>query len=93
MSIKARKRVIALALILMLGQLTFVVHATVHNAELNCQICLSQAHYSKVIVSSKATVPTIHKQDTDLNRPVVLPAQSQQLRPYLQRAPPVITDH
>ena len=89
MSIRARNRVIILALILILGQLSLVVHATVHNSELTCQICLSQAHYSKVIASAKATIPTLHKQKAEVIRPVVLSVQARQLTPYLQRAPPV----
>ena len=92
MSTKARKRIIAFALILMLGQLSLVVHATVHNAELSCQICLSQAHSTKAIAPAKTIIPGIQDQNAELIHLAVLPTQTQKSKPYQQRAPPVTPD-
>ena len=89
MSFALRNRVVLLALIILVGQLTLVVHATVHDAEYSCQLCLSQSHYSKGIPSSKLTIPATNNHD-------VLIVEYQNLQPtinlpnaYFQRAPPV----
>lgn len=57
MSNALRNRVILLALIILIGQLTLVVHATVHDAEINCQLCLSQSHHAKGIPVVKLEIP------------------------------------
>ena len=89
MSIALRNRVIFLALILLIGQLTLVVHATVHDADYSCQLCLAQSHYSKGIPSSNLTALGTNIHDN-------LIIEYQNLQPtlntpnaYFQRAPPV----
>ena len=59
MSSAIRNRVIFLALILLIGQLTLVVHATVHDAEINCQLCLKQSQLSKGIPVVALEIPEI----------------------------------
>jgi hypothetical protein len=93
MSHTLRNRVIILALILLLGQLTLVVHATVHNPELSCQLCLSQSHYSKGIPSLKLNMP-------DFDNHVGLILVFKYVKPtsnipkaYFQRAPPATSEN
>ena len=92
MSQKLRNRVIFLALILLIGQLTLVVHATVHDAELSCQLCLSQTHSSKAIPTVKLAIPSVKANDS-----LIVISNHQNTYPpvhkaYFQRAPPLTPD-
>lgn len=86
-----RNRVILLALVLLIGQLTLVMHATVHDAEINCQLCLNQSHSSKGIPVVKFDVPQLSRQ-IEIFRGLQIQNPSKSLpKAYSQRAPPHIS--
>ena len=89
MSFVLRNRVIVLALILLVGQLTLAVHTTVHDDELSCHICRSQSNDSNAIPSIKLYTPITNNQDDLFAVYKDLQPTTKSLRVYLQRAPPV----
>jgi hypothetical protein len=91
MSLALRNRVIFLALILLIGQLTLVVHATVHDSEINCQLCLTQSHHAKGIPSIQFTIPTVNNDGSLITVYIDLQPSSNPPKAYQQRAPPVIS--
>ena len=89
MKIALRNRVILLALVLLIGQLTLVVHATVHDAEINCQLCLSHSHHTKALPAAKLFIPS-----AGLEAGIFISIETHKLfkstpKAYFQRAPPV----
>lgn len=88
MSLAMRNRILLLALILAVCQLALVVHATVHDSELSCQICLHQAHSSTGILPAKVVVPTAHANDKLVATQLVSQPVTNPPRAFLQRAPP-----
>jgi hypothetical protein len=84
-----RNRVILLALVLLIGQLTLVVHATVHDAEINCQLCLNQNHHSKILPVTKLIIPPSDGKNSDLIKADVQKPLKTFPNAYLQRGPPV----
>jgi hypothetical protein len=86
-----RNRVILLALVLLIGQLTLVVHATVHDTEINCQLCLNQAHGIKGIPVAKFDIPQLSRQIEVFSGLQVRTPSKPLPKAYSQRAPPFIS--
>ena len=91
MSIAQRNRIFFIALFLLISQLALLVHATVHDLEPSCQLCLTQAHSSTGILPAKIVVPTSSATELLVTRDSIPQALSSQPRAFLQRAPPVIS--
>jgi hypothetical protein len=83
-----RSRIILLALVLMIGQLTLVVHTTVHDAEINCQLCLNQSHGSKGIPVAKFDIPQPSRQNEIFTGLQIQNPSKPLPKAYSQRAPP-----
>ncbi|MGK0297431.1 MAG: hypothetical protein ACI9XC_001034 [Gammaproteobacteria bacterium] len=92
MSLELRNRVILLALILLIGQLTLVVHATVHDSEISCQLCLTQSHHAKGIPSTQFNIPTVNNDDSLILVYIDFQTSNNPPKAYQQRAPPIISD-
>ncbi|MGY8814589.1 MAG: hypothetical protein ACKVHQ_07700, partial [Gammaproteobacteria bacterium] len=86
MSLALRNRVILLALILLIGQLTLVVHATVHDSEISCQLCLTQSHHAKGIPTTQFNIPTLGSEDSLIIVYIDFQPSNNQSRAYQQRA-------
>ncbi len=91
MTLAQRNRIIFIALVLLISQMALIVHATVHDSELNCQLCLSQAHSSTGILPSAIIIPASHATEKSVAAGSNPQAHSSQPRAFLQRAPPVIS--
>ncbi len=89
MSNALRNRVILLALVILIGQLTLVVHATVHDAEINCQLCLSQSHHAKGIPVVNLDIPLVRNIDGVFISTDILLSLKPFPNAFSQRAPPV----
>jgi hypothetical protein len=90
MSVALRNRIIFLALILIMGQLSLVVHATVHNSELSCQLCLSQSHHTKGIPTLKLNIPVVNDGDNLEDSYQTFQPALNLPKAYFQRAPPAV---
>jgi hypothetical protein len=88
MSLALRNRVILLALILLIGQLTLVVH----DSEISCQLCLTQSHHAKGIPTTQFNIPTLGSEDSLIIVYIDFQPSNNQSRAYQQRAPPVISN-
>lgn len=88
MSSAIRNRVIFLALILLISQLTLVAHAAVHDAEINCQLCLKQSQFYNGIPVVVLEIPEISNQKEDFSYINSNILKSSNPKNYFQRAPP-----
>lgn len=86
-----RNRVILLALVLIIGQLTLVVHVTAHNTEINCQLCLNQSHGTKGIPVAKFVIPQLSRQIENFTGLQVQNTSKPLPKAYFQRGPPFIS--
>lgn len=91
MTLAQRNRILFIALVLLISQLALLVHATVHDSEPSCQLCLTQAHSSTGILPTKVVIPTSSATELLVARDSIPLVLSSQPRAFLQRAPPVIS--